>query len=67
MVGWLGAEPAGVWSVGGEMGVGGWASGGGLSSGTGWVSFGDVGIVATREGGVSINDGGCCEGGFLII
>ena len=57
MVGWLGAEPAGVWSVGGEIGLGGWASRGGLSSGTGWVSFRDGGVVATGEGG----------GGFSII
>ena len=57
MVGWLGAEPAGVWSVGGDMGLRGWASGGGLSSGTGWISFGDGGVVATGEGGVSVSDG----------
>ena len=67
MVGWLGAEPAGVWSVGGEMGLGGWASGGGLSSGTVWVSFRDGGLVAIREGGVSVSDNGHCEGGFSII
>ena len=67
MVGWLGAETAGVWSVGREMRPGGWASGGGLSSGIGWVSFGDGGVVATGEGGVSVSDGGCCEGGFSII
>ena len=67
MVGWLGAETAGVWSVGGEMGPGGWASGGGLSSGTGWVSFRDGGVVATGDGGVSVSDGGCCEGRFSII
>ena len=58
MVGWLGAETDGVWSVGGEMGSGGWASRGGLSSGTGWGSFGDGGVVVTGEGGVSVSDGG---------
>ena len=67
MVGWLGAETDGVWSVGGEMGPRGWASGGGPSSGTGWVSFGDGGIAAAREGGLSVSDGGSCEGGFSII
>ena len=66
LVGWLGAEPAGVWSVGGEMGLVGWTSGGG-QSGTGWVSFRDRGVVATGEGGVSVSDNGCCEGRFLII
>ena len=65
--GWLGAEPAGVWSIGGEMGLVGWASRGGQWSGTGWVSFGDGGVVATGEGGVSVGDNGCCEGRFSII
>ena len=67
MIGWLGAEPAGVWSRGREMGLGGWASGGGLSSGTGWVSFEDGGVLATGEGGVLVSDGGCCKSRFLII
>ena len=67
MVGWPGAETVGVWSVGGEMGPRGWASRGGLSSDTGWVSLRDGGVVATGEGGVSVSDGGCCEGGFPII
>ena len=49
------------------MGPGGWASEGGLSSGTGWVSFGDGGVLATREGGVSVSDGGSCEDRFSII
>ena len=67
LVGWLGAGPAGVWSVGGEMGLVGWASRDGQWSGTGWVSFRDGGIVATGEGGVLVSDNGCCECGFSII